>query len=77
MNCSLVCEAIIFDLHDDEWSAWQCMGVPDQHYTVTNSTLGVHWNEIHIHPEWREQFLIMARLLDWNSGYFDQYYGKN
>jgi hypothetical protein len=66
---------LIFDLTDDEWPAFECMGVPDEHYTVTNSTRGTHWHEIHIHPEWREQFLIWARLWDWNTGYFAKYYG--
>lgn len=68
-------DTIAFDLHDDEWCAFECMGVPDQHYTVTASPLGHNWDRIHIHPEWRWQFLIMARLRAWNTDYFAAYYG--
>jgi hypothetical protein len=76
MNCFHVNKSLIIDLHEDEWAAWSHMGVPDQHFTVTASTRGSQWSEIHIHPEWHDQFLIMARLHDWHPGYFGKYYGS-
>jgi hypothetical protein len=70
-------DTIIFDLHEDEWPAFECMGVPRQHYTVTGSSQGTQWSEIHIHSEWRDQFLVVAWLYDWNSGTFGKYRGSN
>ena len=70
-------DTIVFDLHEDELSAFECMGVPAEHYAVTNSTRGTHWVEIHIAAEWSEKFLIMTWLLDWHSGTFGKYYASH
>jgi hypothetical protein len=61
---------ISFHIHEDEWSDWHRLAIPDEHYTVTPSAWGLYYDHVHIHPEWRDQFVVWVTLHNCDTSQF-------